>query len=70
MTYVKTCLSNVLSGSCPVTRSGSPFAEKVDLEPFCLPKGGFEYIESSNNQKQRLRFSIVSLENTQFPRLL
>lgn len=54
MTYVKTCPSNVLSGSCPVTRSGSPFAEKVDLEPFCLPKGGFEYIESSNNQKQRV----------------
>lgn len=54
MTYVKTCLSNVLSGSCPVTRSGSPFAEKVDLEPFCLPKGGFEYIESSSNQKQRV----------------
>ena len=54
MTYVKTCLSNVLSGSCPVTRSSSPFAEKVDLEPFCLPKSGFEYIESSNNQKQRV----------------
>ena len=42
--FVKTYLSNVTSGYSPVTTSGPPFAGKVDLEAFCLPQGGFEYI--------------------------
>ena len=67
MTYVKTAyLSNVTSGCSPVTTSGPPFAGKVDLEAFCLPQGGFEYIiveyiESSNKQKQRLVKSQMEL---------
>ena len=54
MTYVKTYLSNVMSGSSSVTTGGSPFAGKVNLEAFCLLQGGFAYIESSKKQKQRL----------------
>ena len=67
MTYVKTAyLSNVTSGCSPVTTSGPPFAGKVDLEAFCLPQGGFEYIiveyiESSNKQKHRLVKSQMEL---------
>lgn len=49
MIYVKICFLNVLFGFCFVIRSGLLFVEKVDFEFFCLFKGGFEYIESSNN---------------------
>ena len=38
MTYVKTYLSNVTSGSSTVTTSGPPFAGKVDLEAFVYLK--------------------------------
>ena len=61
MTYVKTYLSNVTSGFSPVTTGGSPLAGKVNLEAFCLPQGGFEYINTSNKQKQRVVKSQMEL---------